>query len=192
MSSTESNRSNQFPRHQHSFLLKPLKRARLRNLLLVLGIISTVKFGIALQDDPCLKIEGSQTELNQCEGKQFQKADTALNHAYRQLLTKYKSNSTFLTKLKAAQLAWLKYRDAQLDVFYYRDDKQSSYGSVYPMCFAMQRTYMTAARTKELESMLTYTEGDVCGFYAPDDASRADPPRPHSSCRAASTSQPGR
>jgi len=131
---------------------------------------------VALQGDPCHDPQ-TQSELNGCEFEHLKKADADLNQAYKQLLAKYRSDTEFVKRLKLAQRAWLNFRDADMDSFYYQKDKLGAYGSVYPMCRAINMTQLTVERTKELRYMLEYNEGDVCGFQAAEASSNAKPQR---------------
>jgi uncharacterized protein YecT (DUF1311 family) len=119
----------------------------------------------AQQSDQCLDMR-SQNEMNTCEAERYQKADTDLNQAYRELISKHKSEALFLEKLKLAQQSWVKFRDAYVESIYYQKDKLQAYGSVYPTCKAILLTRLTIERTRELRQMLNPAEGDVCGFAA--------------------------
>jgi len=108
----------------------------------------------------------SQTEMNACAADQYAKADAELNAVYKQLISKYKSDTEFVAKLRLAQESWLKFRDADVTCFYYQKDKVAAYGSVYPTCRSRAMIRLTAERTKELKQMLDPEEGNVCAFVA--------------------------
>jgi uncharacterized protein YecT (DUF1311 family) len=128
----------------------------------ILGLMYAPGAG-AQKNDPCLDMQ-TQNALNVCEAEQYAKADAELNAVYRQLISTYKSDSEFVTKLRLAQASWLKFRDADLASLYYKKDKLAEYGSVYPMCKSMVLTNLTVERTKELKAMLNPEEGDTCAF----------------------------
>lgn len=158
-------------------MLRPSKRIKSLGLIFGLGMMFIPATLFGQDSDPCNDHQ-SQADLNACEAKHFKSADVEMNQAYRQLLTKYRSDAEFVKKLKLAQRAWLNYRDADMDSLYYQRDKPLAYGSVFPMCWAMEMTELTSERTKELKSMLDVQEGDVCGFSAASGSSRTNPQMP--------------
>ncbi len=113
--------------------------------------------------DRCLDKE-TQSEMNVCEAERYHRADAELNLVYQELLKKRSADKVFVQKLKLAEEAWIKFRDANIEALYPEEDKALAYGSVYPMCRAMQLSSMTDQRTEFLRRMLKSTEGDVCGF----------------------------
>jgi uncharacterized protein YecT (DUF1311 family) len=103
----------------------------------------------------------TQLEMNECSHAEDQRAEEEMNRLYRQLLTRASSNPVYRQKVEAAQKAWLAYRDAELEAKYPAQDKRAEYGSVYPMCFANDRTDMTQQRIQEIKALLRQSE-DVC------------------------------
>jgi uncharacterized protein YecT (DUF1311 family) len=103
----------------------------------------------------------TQLELNECATAEEQKAEEEMNQLYRQLLSGASKNPAYREKLEAAQKAWLAYRDAELEAKYPAQDKRGEYGSVYPMCFANDRTDLVRQRIEEIKALLKQTE-DVC------------------------------
>ncbi|RZA24971.1 MAG: DUF1311 domain-containing protein [Proteobacteria bacterium] len=95
--------------------------------------------------------------------KDYKEADGKLNEVYQAVVSKYKGESAFLSKLKTAQKAWLAYRDAQLEALYPAVNKQAEYGSVYTACSCIERTEIVQERIAILKKWLEpKTEGDVC------------------------------
>jgi uncharacterized protein YecT (DUF1311 family) len=78
------------------------------------------------------------------------------------LATKASGHSDARTKLNRAQAAWVSYRDAHIAALWPSKDPQRTYGSVHPMCLAMERTKLTTQRVAELRLMLKAEEGEVC------------------------------
>ena len=58
----------------------------------------------------------SQMEMNQNASNNYLKADRELNRVYKQILTDYKNDSTFIKKLKVSQRLWIRFRDAELEM----------------------------------------------------------------------------
>ena len=108
--------------------------------------------------------EGSvQADLNQCATDRLQQADDELNRIYRGILKQYSEDRVFLEKFRKAQRAWLLFRDAELEAKFPENDKQSYYGSVYPMCAAQFLAQRTQERIKQLQEWLEGAEeGDLC------------------------------
>ncbi|MGH9775046.1 MAG: lysozyme inhibitor LprI family protein [Candidatus Acidiferrales bacterium] len=115
--------------------------------------------------DPCFD-KKTQGEMNDCEVKSYRKADGQLNEIFQKLLAKYAADKQFIEKLRLAEEAWVRFRDTVIESHYSAQDKLAVYGSVWPMCYALELTELTVERTKELKLMLSPFEGDVCGFYA--------------------------
>src|SRR5215813_2126421 len=63
--------------------------------------------------DPCANPQ-TQLEMNECQGKEYRKADAELNAVYKQLMSKLDDEGE-KAALKNAQLAWIKFRDANCD-----------------------------------------------------------------------------
>jgi uncharacterized protein YecT (DUF1311 family) len=109
--------------------------------------------------------EDTQLGMNDAAGKQLRSADAAMKKVFELLVARAGASADAVAKLRKSQAAWEAYRDAQLDAWWPSSDVQS-YGSVYPMCFAMMKTQLTEARTVELRAMLDPQEGDVCSYQA--------------------------
>lgn len=119
--------------------------------------------GIVILLAVCSSPAQTQGEMNEDACAKHKKGDTEMNAVYRQVLTKYKSETVFLVKFKAAQRAWVAFRDAHLESLYPEANKLPAYGSVNPMCRCSVLTELTAERTKQLKQWLNGAEeGDVC------------------------------
>lgn len=115
-----------------------------------------------IQEDPCSKAM-TQSDLNECWGQQYKKADAHLNAIYRKLLdfmTKdlavdrkqndtdmVKFDETALQDLRKTERLWIRYRDSQCDAA----GQQIDGGSMTPMVGAMCLTEVTNHRINELK-----------------------------------------
>jgi uncharacterized protein YecT (DUF1311 family) len=140
-----------------------LKGIRISGFALGFGMLLLPGHLCAQGTDACLS-KNTQAEMSSCEIVHYTKAEANLNLVYKQLLAKYQSRTNFVQKLRRAQEAWVKFRDADVDSFYFERDKLRAYGSVYPMCKAIELIQLTIERTKELRLILNPQEDDVCGF----------------------------
>lgn len=105
----------------------------------------------------------TQADINDQACGAYKQADAKLNSVYKQILAKYKADAAFLASLRAAQRAWIAFRDAHLDAVYPEKDKQTAYGSIYPVCACGVLADLTEARTQQLQVWLKgVEEGDVC------------------------------
>jgi len=146
-------------------MLRAQKKITLCGLILVIPLFLAARRVPPQGTDPCLKMQ-AQSEMNACEADRYAKVDADLNSIYKQVLSKYKSNTEFVEKLRIAQENWLKFRDADITCLYYQEDKLAVYGSVYPTCRSQALIHLTMERTQELKRMLNPEEGDVCAFQA--------------------------
>ena len=93
--------------------------------------------------------------MNDCALKDLHETELKLERLLKQL---------GLAPNSPEQKAWEAYRDAQLAALYPQEDI-SSYGSVYPMCFAILKKALTEGRIRDLKALTTSGEGDVCYGY---------------------------
>ena len=105
----------------------------------------------------------TQSEMNITANQKYIKEDKELNQVYSQILKDYKYDPVFISKLKTAQNLWIKFRDAEMNAIFPEMDKQSNYGSVFPMCWNIHLTRLTNERIKTLKIwQIGIEEGDVC------------------------------
>ncbi|WP_024769493.1 lysozyme inhibitor LprI family protein [Aquimarina macrocephali] len=105
----------------------------------------------------------TQSEMNKDANNEYQKADIELNEVYQNILTEYKSDTIFIDRLKKTQRIWISYRDAELEMKFPVKNKQTEYGSVYPMCVSYFLKELTEERIEKLKVWLIgVEEGDVC------------------------------
>jgi uncharacterized protein YecT (DUF1311 family) len=145
------------------FMLRTNKAISLSSVILCIVVLVVARDACAQKSDPCLS-KHTQSEMNSCEFEQYAKVDAELNSIYKQLIAKNKSDEEFVKKLRIAQESWLKFRDADLASLYYQENITGAYGSVHPMCKALELIRLTNERVKELKEMLNPEEGDVCAF----------------------------
>nr|WP_241461398.1 lysozyme inhibitor LprI family protein [Aquimarina macrocephali] len=101
--------------------------------------------------------------MNKDANNEYQKADIELNEVYQNILTEYKSDTIFIDRLKKTQRIWISYRDAELEMKFPVKNKQTEYGSVYPMCVSYFLKELTEERIEKLKVWLIgVEEGDVC------------------------------
>lgn len=101
-------------------------------------------------------VEGTQQEMNQCAGDDFQKADRELNQVYQAIFKKEKNNKIYLNKLQTSQRAWIVFRDAELEAMFACKDenKRVCWGSMYGMLYPHAKEALTRERIKRLKTYL--------------------------------------
>src|SRR5436190_24284569 len=82
----------------------------------------------------------TQSEMNDDANRQLRAAEAEMGAVLRSLTTKANGHPDALAKLNRAQAAWVAYRDAHIDALWPSKTPQFSYGTVHPMCVAMERT----------------------------------------------------
>jgi uncharacterized protein YecT (DUF1311 family) len=113
--------------------------------------------------NPCDRVN-TQTEMNQCTGDEYRKADAHLNAVYQKLLASLKKNvadaqkandaqrkgnvEDALQNLKAAEKAWLVYREGHCAAA----KQQYEGGSISPMVYANCMQLVTNHRIEELKA----------------------------------------
>jgi uncharacterized protein YecT (DUF1311 family) len=141
-------------------------------LLFLLSVASLAQsFDSSADKEPhigkCWHDASTQLELNQCAGSDWKAADDEMNRVYKQVLDHYKQNRIAVEKIRKAQRAWVVFRDAQIEASYPVPDSmvQAQYGSMFPMCEAMQLTRLTLERTEQLKELI---DGGTCGDTPPE------------------------
>ncbi len=95
----------------------------------------------------------SQTGMDLCAGEEAKRVDAELNAKYQRLILAIAGNAVATAKVKAAEKAWIVYRDAYMDAMYPAEDKQTNYGSIFPMEFALLRATVTRAQISAIERL---------------------------------------
>jgi uncharacterized protein YecT (DUF1311 family) len=96
----------------------------------------------------------TQLEMTTTAGTSLNAADRKLNATYQQVITKYRGNSSLISKLRSAESAWIAYRDAYLHSIFPAEDNPHSYGSAFRMCHFMWLQTATETRTEQLKEFL--------------------------------------
>lgn len=86
----------------------------------------------------------NQNDMNYCAEEDFNKADKALNAAYKTAMADM--DAAMKAKLKAAQRAWVAFRDAECDY----ESMSEEGGSMQPMVYSGCRARLTKDRTQDL------------------------------------------
>jgi uncharacterized protein YecT (DUF1311 family) len=110
------------------------------------------------QDSPrylaCNKKAKTQGEINACANEEAARVDGELNDVYRKLLSKAAGEPEAVAKIKAAERAWIAYRDAYMEAMYPAKDKQTEYGSIYPMEADLLRAELTQQEVAALKRLV--------------------------------------
>ena len=109
----------------------------------------------------------TQFEMNQAEQMKFKAAEARMSAELTRLYRLAAKRPDSIAKLKAAQAAWLAFRTAHIEALW-PSEEPGAYGSVHPMCVAIELTHLTLQRVAVLHAMTTSVEGDVCACHWPD------------------------
>lgn len=92
----------------------------------------------------------TQTELNYCAAQRYTRADSVLNHRYREVMRTLEAAPERAEALRAAQRAWIRFRDAQCAF------QASRYegGSMQPMIRLLCLETVTRDRAEGLANLL--------------------------------------
>lgn len=136
----------------------------MKKLLAVMLLLGATQPAWAEPDVECDDLM-TQTGMNECAGRQFEKADAELNQVYRDVTTQLANEPVALAKVKAAQRLWIQLRDADLEARYPVGEGENPYmlyGSMYPMLYTGAKTLLTETRTAYLrKEFLERREGDL-------------------------------
>jgi uncharacterized protein YecT (DUF1311 family) len=99
----------------------------------------------------------TQAGLDKCASAAFQRADHALNDAYRQIIQRLGGDKRAKDLLTASQRAWIAFRDAECKFAV----SSTETGSIYPMAYSLCLEGETETRTKDLRAYLHCSEGDL-------------------------------
>ena len=107
------------------------------------------------QNDPSVncKDPGTTYEINVCAGRDFTKADGALNALYKQLFAKYDVANRAL--LQTAQRSWLKFRDDECAY----ETALTIGGTIHSTM--VTNCDLTLERIKRLKAQAACAEGDL-------------------------------
>ncbi len=138
-------------------------------MLIAFATPAPQKIRQATPEDPCAKAM-TQSDMNECWGTRYRKADAHLNTLYRSLLglmardlardkqqndaDMLKFDETAVLDLKKTGRLWIRYRDSECDAA----EQQIDGGSMAPMTWSICMTDVTEDRIKELKN--TYETPD--------------------------------
>jgi uncharacterized protein YecT (DUF1311 family) len=101
----------------------------------------------------CQKKAKTQHEMHVCASQEAARAEALLNDVYQKLLSRASGQKEALAKIEAAENAWITYRDAYMEAMYPAKDKQSEYGSIYPMNANLLLTKLTQRQIIALKEL---------------------------------------
>jgi uncharacterized protein YecT (DUF1311 family) len=128
---------------------------------IVAMILLATQTGLALaadqqaETDACMESAKTQSQLNICAQKDFEKATAAYSASYRQLSQSVGNKQRQL--LRQVQTEWLQYRVKACEF----EQNGVEGGSAAPMVLWQCQARMTRERTAELQRHLRCEEGDL-------------------------------
>jgi uncharacterized protein YecT (DUF1311 family) len=126
--------------------------------LVVLPLVFLSSFSCLAQDSEqfraCNEKAKSQAEMNVCANEEATRTDTELNNVYRTLLSKAGSQQEAVAKIQNAERAWIAYRNAYIDAMYPAKNKQTEYGTMYPMVVALLQAKLMRQQVAALKDLL--------------------------------------
>jgi uncharacterized protein YecT (DUF1311 family) len=96
----------------------------------------------------------TQYDLNVCAYEGTKHADDEINHIYAKVIAKFASDPDAVAKIRAMERAWIIYRDAYIEATYPARNKQSAYGTRFPMEVAELRADLTRKQIDALKRLL--------------------------------------
>ena len=99
----------------------------------------------------------AQLGLHKCAAADFQRADKALNDAYREVLRRLAGDERKKLLLRSEEQAWVPFRDAECKCAV----SSTENGSIYPMESLICLADETRKRTKAIDAYLHCEEGDL-------------------------------
>ena len=107
----------------------------------------------------CSAKANTQIAMNACASAEATREDKELNSVYAEVLVKAAAKPEHAEKVKAAERAWVAYRDAYIDAMYPARDKQTEYGSIYPLDVDLLRARLPQRQTVALRELLKQYSG---------------------------------
>jgi uncharacterized protein YecT (DUF1311 family) len=117
---------------------------------ILFSVASAPAFGMDCADQ-------TQLGLDRCADASFQRADHALNDAYREVVRRLDGDEHKKRLLAAAETAWIALRDTECKFAV----SSTENGSIYPMEYSLCLEGETQKRTKDLQAYLHCEEGDL-------------------------------
>lgn len=102
----------------------------------------------------CSRNARTQSAMNVCASEEAQRVEAELERVYQELLAKAGADQRALSKIRLAQDAWKAYRNAYIDAMYPAEDKQTEYGSAYPLEIELLRARMARQQVQALKILV--------------------------------------
>ena len=118
-------------------------------------MLLTVLYSGSVAASPCA--DPTQRGLDACAGAARDKADAALNGAYKQIVGRLADNPGKTKRLIEAEKAWIAFRDAECA--FANSDPEG--GSIHSMEVTLCEEKLTNIRAQQLRSYLKCGEGDM-------------------------------
>ena len=118
-------------------------------------VLLTVRYSGSVAASPCA--DQTQRGLDACAGAARDKADAALNGAYKQIVGRLADNPGKTKRLIEAEKAWIAFRDAECA--FANSDTEG--GSIHSMEVTLCEEKLTNIRAQQLRRYLKCGEGDM-------------------------------
>jgi uncharacterized protein YecT (DUF1311 family) len=92
--------------------------------------------------------------MNVCANEEAKRVNDELNKIYELLLLKVRANPITASKIQIAQKAWETYRDSYIDAMYPAKDKQSEYGTLFPVEVDLLSAELNRQQIRALQRIL--------------------------------------
>ena len=115
-------------------------------------LCSLAQQSVAFQQ--CSEKGNSQSDLNKCADEEARRADQDLNSAYQRILERVRNDARVVAAIRSSERAWLEYRRAYMNAMYPKKDKQTAYGSFFPMEFELLEASLIREHTQRLNDLL--------------------------------------
>lgn len=106
------------------------------------------------QYSACEERANTQLAMDTCASEEAGRVETQRRNIYQELLSKAASDPEAVAKIKAAETAWIAYRDAYVEAMWPAKDKQTEYGTIYPMEADLLWAKLTLRHITDLKELL--------------------------------------
>lgn len=116
--------------------------------------------------DSCMDKARTQHAMHVCASEEAGRVDAELNDIYRILVSAaakhedavakipFAKRQDAVAKIGVAEKAWVAYRDAYIEAMYPAENKQTVYGSIFPMEVNLLRARLTRQHIEALKELL--------------------------------------
>ncbi len=136
-----------------AFLANKMTRYILTNLVVIITC-GACWAQYSEQYNSCIKKATTQGAMNVCANDELLRVDAELNSTYKKLLLAAGDRSSAVEKIKTAERAWIVYRNAYIEAMFPAEDKQSEYGSRFPMEVSLLQVKLTKKQNEALKDLL--------------------------------------